>query len=112
MGVKTTHDTQEPDLLIDLLIETATRRLKASGLDDDEARDIALECAEDTRSAFGGGTVYIPAGQNRRLRARDDQIYKAFTGANYKELAKEYGLTENRIRQIIIRRLRLKAGRS
>jgi Mor family transcriptional regulator len=112
MGLKTQHDTQDPDLLIDLLVDTVTRRLKGSGIAEGLAVDIALECGEDTRSAFGGGTVYIPTGHNAQLRSRDDRIMQAFDGTNYKALAKDFGLTENRIRQIIVRRRRLKAGQA
>lgn len=49
----------------------------------------------------GGGAIYLPKGVALRLSARDREICGRFRGNNYRELARDYDLTEMRVRQII-----------
>ena len=52
---------------------------------------------------YSGSNLYIP--QNIIIKQNHQKIREEFkNGANYKELAKCYGYTERRIRQIIHRR--------
>lgn len=68
------------------------------------AGEIAMEIAEKARENLGGGAhVYIPKGRDWLLPRRDREIWDKFKGDNYQALAKEYNLTEMRIRQIVER---------
>ena len=53
-------------------------------------------CAEK-----GGKSIYLPKGVAAYLSARDLQMCSEFTGNNYDLLARRYGLTEMRVRQIV-----------
>lgn len=79
-----------------LLVE----RLK---LDHQAAAEIALSIAERARKELGGGHHYLPKGRDYELSRRDRQIYAKFRGDNYPQLAREFALTEMRIRQIVER---------
>ena len=90
------------DLVIDLLVQSVETRLRVNGVAEGDAQQIAVECGEDVRAEWGGiGSLYIPKGAARKFRNRNAEIWARFTGNNYAELGRRYGLTEMRIRQII-----------
>lgn len=76
-------------------IELAERGHKPS------ASDIALACAERVRKVLGGGDLYLPNGRYWEASLRANKIRASFNGRNYRELAREFGITEMRVRQII-----------
>lgn len=89
---------ERPDTLIECCAKVVSNRLiDKYGISVDDALNIGLECAEAVRAAFGGGSVYIP----RIDRGRDREIFRKFNGRNMRELGIEYGLTQERIRQIV-----------
>ena len=49
----------------------------------------------------GGRALYLAKGVAMHLSARDRKLCAKFRGNNYRELAREYGLTEMRVRQIV-----------
>ena len=49
----------------------------------------------------GGKAIYLAKGVAMHLSARDRELCAKFRGNNYRELAREYGLTEMRVRQIV-----------
>lgn len=49
----------------------------------------------------GGEAIYFAKGLAMHLSARDRELYAKFNGRNHRELAKLYGITETRVRQII-----------
>lgn len=49
----------------------------------------------------GGTAIYLAKGVAVHLSARDREMCGKFRGNNYRELAREYGLTEMRVRQIV-----------
>lgn len=65
------------------------------------AAQLASEQVQRLSDELGGRGLYIPRGLMVRLGARDREIVARFTGRNYRELAREYGLTEMRVRRII-----------
>lgn len=96
-------DTKESsgERVIGLLVQSVETRLRVSGIDDGNAKQIAVECGEDVRAAWGGGVLYVSKGVEEKYRRRNTEILARFTGNNYQELARRYALTEMRIRQII-----------
>ncbi len=49
----------------------------------------------------GGQSIYLAKGVAIHLSARDREMCMKFKGNNYRELSKEYDLTEMRVRQIV-----------
>lgn len=67
----------------------------------DQAQIIALAVAERIRRDLGGTTLYISKAVRTELSIRDREIVsKLAKGIPYQVLAKEFELTEMRIRQI------------
>ena len=49
----------------------------------------------------GGAAIYFAKGVTIHLSARDREMCARFRGNNYRDLARDYGLTEMRVRQIV-----------
>lgn len=67
----------------------------------ESASDLAMLLSERIRKEFGGSAPYIPKAEKYLGSKRDYEIFDRFDGSNYASLAREYDLTEMRIRQII-----------
>ncbi|MBS0401100.1 MAG: hypothetical protein JSS18_01245 [Proteobacteria bacterium] len=52
-------------------------------------------------ATLGGGAIYLAKGIAVHLSARDREMCAQFRGNNYAQLARAYGLTEMRVRQIV-----------
>lgn len=87
--------------LLEQVAATVRATLIDLGIDEALARHSGSACAEELRLTFGGLQLYIPKGQEWELSVRDEQIAARHTGFNTVELAREYGLTERRVRQIL-----------
>ena len=61
----------------------------------------ALVISERIRTEIGGAAPYIPKGTKYLSSRRDAEIYERFDVTNYATLAREFYVTEMRIRQII-----------
>jgi Mor family transcriptional regulator len=62
---------------------------------------LALAQLQHLMAMIGGSSFYIAKGVAVHLSARDRQMCAKFRGNNYFALAREYGLTEMRVRQIV-----------
>lgn len=51
---------------------------------------------------YGGMAIYIQKPDKLLRTARNEQIIKKFNGYNHRELAREYGLSEQSIRLIVL----------
>lgn len=95
-----------PEILEELAAHLGEALVKR-GLAKDLAAVVAWESAEWLRqpTAWGGRSIYIPRAEQIELRARDLEIHhrKVFENWSYPLLAKTYGLTEMRIRQVLAR---------
>lgn len=60
-------------------------------------RRVADMLAED----WGGTSVYIPKDELRRLRKRNSRIYNEFNGGNVADIARKYGISEQRVYVIL-----------
>lgn len=90
-----------PEILADLR-EALVELLTEAGAPPQVAADLAGAAAERIRCRWGGMAVYIPKGRDAQER-RDYEIYRRFTGYNRQELCREYGLSEQRLYQIVAR---------
>lgn len=96
-------DDDYPEALGLIANAAYTQLVERLKLDHQTAAEIALSIAERARKELGGGHQYIPKGRDYDLSRRDRQIYAKFHGDNYTQLAREFELTEMRIRQIVER---------
>ncbi len=87
------------ELLDDVAAKVSTLLLPhvAQGMADALGQRVADLLAED----WGGISVYVPKRTERRLAQRNARIYRAFTGDNVTDLAKEYGLSEVQVYTVI-----------
>lgn len=70
-----------------------------------QATEAAFGAAERVRQQSGGGRSYIAKGTYYEAELRAQEIYSRFNGRNGHELARQYDLTEERIRQICTERM-------
>ena len=96
-------DDSYPEVLADI-----ARQLHARLMEDPRvklphivAAEVALSITEHVRKNVGGVSVYIPRGHAYEATQREIAIYRDFKGDNYHQLARQYNLTEMRIRQIV-----------
>ena len=71
------------------------------------AEILSIEAALKLSKSFGGMRIYIPKIEGLLRSNRDDQIRKEFNGANHRELAQKYKLSETQIRTIVQKRSKL-----
>ena len=73
----------------------------ASALGLPRLAEIVVEQLDRVALHAGGSGFYLPKGVRRELSARDREIVTRHNGRNKRELAREYGLSEMRIDQIM-----------
>lgn len=89
-----------PELLGDIAEQVAVK-LVALGVPRDKAAEVGLAAAEHIRQHWGGTSHYIPRGTYWQASQRASEIATKFTGNNHGELARQYGITEMRVYQIL-----------
>lgn len=92
--------TKYPELLSDVA-DHLTNVLAALGIDREVAAEAGREVAEFLREHWGGQNVYLPKGTLFDLSERDVEIWEKWNGRNVLELCREYGITRQRLYQII-----------
>ncbi len=65
------------------------------------AKTIGMEAYRNLVEAYGGSSIYVAKDDRIKNFQRDSEIIQKFTGNNYYALAKEYGLSERAVRNII-----------
>lgn len=85
-------------------IDDFTKELKLDMIPDGVYREVAEKIGIDNfiklSALVGGTTIYIPKPESLLRPVRDICIKKEFNGYNYSELAKQYNLSESRVREI------------
>lgn len=92
-------------MLLDIA-QVLTDALIDEKVEPEKARQLGLLAAEKLRDTYGGAQLYIARGTALTLCRRDLEMYEKFNGINYEALAKEFDLSERRVRQVIKRVLR------
>lgn len=62
---------------------------------------MAVELVYELVACFGGNTMYLPNGWQKMKNIKNALIARDFKGNNIRELAKKYGLSDMRVRQIL-----------
>lgn len=65
------------------------------------AEVIGIEAYRKLVEYYGGSKIYIEKSDTVIRPDRNNEIRKKFNGGNYKQLAREYGLSELTIRRIV-----------
>lgn len=92
--------------LFDSLAVTLAEFLLGHGIKEDVIDAVCWDAAEMIRKQWGGQQLYIPKGRQEEASRRHQEMYaKYLAGADYVDLAYEYGMTEPAVR-LVIRRLR------
>lgn len=88
--------------IIDILLRVSVERLcQDANLAEDAARVIMREALHSVCEKYGGDSFYFPRDIDFPLEARDREIWDKFNGANTRELAREFRLTERQVRYIV-----------
>lgn len=90
-----------PELLVDLAEQCALALKERAGLDKDKADQVGREIAERMASHWGGQNIYFPMGLSYKLSQRDRQIFNDFSGTNYSDLARKYGVSLQWIYKVV-----------
>lgn len=89
------------ELLDDVASKVANMARCVPAVEETEARELGRRVADMLAEDWGGSNIYIPKNLAPRFRRRDAELYRAFTGHNIEELARKYGLTQQRVYSII-----------
>lgn len=110
MAYETRATVRRHELLTDV-VATATKRLVDNGLSHTEAALMASDLADHFAQHWGGQVISFPKDYRRMLSQLELEVYGKFTGDNYDDLARQYGLTMSGMRKLIGRtRARLAKG--
>lgn len=82
-------------------IKKLTCSAQLSGEQEELAEIIGLEAYKKLVLNYGGSHVYICKSDTILRDLRNKEIYDKFNGYNYRELAKEYNLSEKTVREIV-----------
>jgi len=74
----------------------------------DVAQVVGIKAALELSDCLGGLNYYFPKPDKMLIEVRNKRIRREFSGANIKQLAKKYRLTEIQIRAIVDKKDRLK----
>jgi len=91
-----------PEILLGLR-DDLTELLAAQGVEPGQAKLVAHTATEHIREGWGGIEIYFPKGTAYQLDLRDREIAKKWNGANKHALCREYGISEQRLYQILAR---------
>lgn len=91
------------ELLGQIICRIAAGLEKEMKLPPDQARRAAELAIEMMREETQGGGIYISKGHLWAVTEKHRRIYRRFTGANHAQLAREFGLSERQIYDIIRR---------
>ena len=86
-------------------IEKIVSPEQLSGDQRELAEIVGIEAYRKLVENYGGSSIYINKADTVTRSERNTEIWKNFNGSNYRELAKQYGLSEPSIRRIINKKL-------
>ncbi|WP_343292962.1 Mor transcription activator family protein [Vandammella animalimorsus] len=84
-------------------VAAATRILVELGISQAESELAASALADHVASHWGGQNLNVPMDWRRALTRLELEIYNKFSGDNYDELARHYGISERTVRRYINR---------
>lgn len=94
-----------PELLQHVVIAVREYLITHKLAEPQQATEAAFGAADRVRLQTGGGRSYIAKGSYYEADLRAQEIYSRFNGRNGHQLARDFNLTEERIRQICTERM-------
>jgi Mor family transcriptional regulator len=92
-------NTKYPEVLLDLV-----DKLSAMFIDEriaaDRAPELAFKVTELLRRELGGQSLYFPVGSSYRVQQMARDIFRRWNSNNTRDLCREYGVSERRLRQL------------
>lgn len=83
------------------LAQSIAESLQRNGVEQAEAERIALDATDVLRFTHGGDAPYIPRGYLFDIYNEHKEMWEAFTGDNYEELARKFDCTVRHVRRVI-----------
>ncbi|MDE6798326.1 MAG: DNA-binding protein [Ruminococcus sp.] len=80
-----------------------------SGDQRELAETVGLDAYKKMVGQYGGSSIYINKTDTITRSGRNAEIQQKFNGSNYRELAKEYGLSEPSVRRIVNKKISKKS---
>ncbi len=97
-NVKPSRVPQSVQLMTDFLVDDLVQHV---GMKPEDAYDTARAVIHRLGKEFGGDQFYLARDMAFPLQERDMEIFRRFNGTNYDHLAREFGLSVMRVRQIV-----------
>lgn len=88
-------------------IEKITSYEQLSGDQREIAESVGIEAYKKLVEDYGGSHIYIHKPETILREMRDNEIHDKFNGSNYRELAKQYHLSEKTVRTIISEKIKM-----
>lgn len=88
-----------PEILDDMAGKLAAL-LTEEGMTEARAQLIGFRFAESMRLDWGGANIYIPMGTAHDSEQMAREAYRRWNRKNTRELAREFGVSERRVRQL------------
>lgn len=87
--------------LLDGIVEAAKMLACDFGMESEKAEQLGNAIADWVADTHGGTTLVIPMDYHFHRSKRDFEMYNKFTGHNYSQLARDYGIHDRSVRRII-----------
>jgi len=91
---------QYPEFLVEMTAIVAAT-LVDEGVDAEAACKLSDAIVERVRKALGGQKFYVPSGRSIDVERMRQDLARRWDGTNTRELCREYGITESRLRQCV-----------
>lgn len=101
VGTTNRGDRHRYGQILPVLIDIIQDALVRSGIDGEQAAQVADSTVVEFASYCGGRQIYLPRGLHLKLCIRNARIYKESGSVPVSELVDRYQLTSARIYQII-----------
>jgi len=89
-----------PEILADLSARISDRLVK-HGIEQQLSGEVASEVVEEMRHHWGGQLIYVPQGLSFEKRKEYECVWKAFTGDNHSQLARQFKRSVSQIYRIV-----------
>lgn len=94
---------EAPEFLVEMADAAADVLARDFGVEAGRADYMGYCVMRAIAEKVGGAQVYIPKVDSIARCARDEAIWRDFTGCNHRELARKYGVTKIHIYRIVKR---------
>jgi Mor family transcriptional regulator len=96
--------TSDPSIAYPQVLEELRAIVAATVVDEEIDIDVAYSLSravvERVRKAWGGQKIYVPVGTAIDVEIRRREIVRRWNGTNTRELCRELGISESRLRQL------------